>query len=225
VECVAYGSSSLATKWSQWPETSKPPAAPPSAIALRLAGHQAALCPELKRAGAGIDDMSSFQPRWRTRSHAPPDNAIEAATATNLRHMISRASSIGRSCHSTSQVLAERRSALASGLKRAFDQPQRRALFRIFLLTLVCADHRACSGCTDLVRRPGCPDRSGSGRTQLKSRITTCWETSSVGHWQDCRLAKRSRQTLSSVVARIPDLVVACLDCLSLVRRNRRRSR
>jgi NAD(P)H dehydrogenase (quinone) len=83
----------------------------PSGIALRVADYEDASA--LKRALAGIDDVvlisSDGDASAVLRHHS---NAIEAATATNIRHITSRASSIPTSCrHSTSRLLTETQSA------------------------------------------------------------------------------------------------------------------
>jgi NAD(P)H dehydrogenase (quinone) len=82
----------------------------PSGIA-RVADYEDASV--LKRALAGIDDMvlisSDGDASAVMRHHA---NAIEAAAATNIRLLLSRASSIPTSCrHSTSRLLTETQSA------------------------------------------------------------------------------------------------------------------
>jgi uncharacterized protein YbjT (DUF2867 family) len=82
----------------------------PSGIALRVADYEDASA--LKRARAGIDDMVLISIDGDAsavmRYHA---NAIEAATATNIRHITSRASSIPTSCrHSTSHLFTETQS-------------------------------------------------------------------------------------------------------------------
>ena len=83
----------------------------PSGIVLRVADYEDASV--LKRALAGIDDMvlisSDGDASAVMRHHA---NAIEAAAATNIRLLLSRASSIPTSCrHSTSRLLTETQSA------------------------------------------------------------------------------------------------------------------
>jgi len=96
-------------------------------IALRVAEDASAL----KWALAGIDDMvlnSSHGDESAVMCHHA--NAIEAVSATNIRHITltslpSRASSVPTSyCHSTSHLFTETRRAPTSGLQCAFGHHQ-----------------------------------------------------------------------------------------------------
>jgi uncharacterized protein YbjT (DUF2867 family) len=141
----------------------------PSGIALRVADYEDASA--LKRALAGIDDMvlisSDGDASAVMRHHA---NAIEAATATNIRHITF-----------TSIVDTDELSpfyfspAYRDAERCAFDHPQMWPIFRLYSQTLACAEpnvgracatHRTWSGCTDLASRRGGRRRSSSGQTQ-----------------------------------------------------------